>query len=249
MKVVLVGYGKMGKEIEKILISRGHEVIGKATDVNPLSKEMIANADAAIDFSTPNSVLENIDFLLAHNIPAIVGTTGWNSSYDKVKSSVDEKNGALVHASNFSIGVNLFFKLNEQLSRLMEPYSEYTPSITEIHHTEKLDAPSGTAITLANGIIQNYSQLEDWYCASENSATIPQSEKNTKKENQLKIEAVREPDVKGTHLIEYKSNIDTLSIQHEAHNRTGFALGAVIAAEWIQNKKGIFTMKDVLQLS
>lgn len=249
MKVVLVGYGKMGKEIEKILISRGHEVVGKATDVDPLNKDMISNADVAIDFSTPHSVLHNIDFLVRHNVPAIVGTTGWNASYDKVKTDVLNKNGALVHASNFSIGVNLFFKLNEQLAKLMEPYKEYTPKITEIHHTEKLDAPSGTAITLAEGLIENNNHLEDWYCNFANSATIQQSDKNTLKDNNIEIEAVREPDVKGTHLIEYKSTIDTLSIQHAAHNRTGFALGAVIAAEWIQNKKGIFTMKDVLQLS
>ncbi|HZH87083.1 MAG TPA: 4-hydroxy-tetrahydrodipicolinate reductase [Brumimicrobium sp.] len=249
MKVVLVGYGKMGKEIEKILLSRGHEVIAKATDVNPLSKEMINNADVAIDFSTPHSVLDNIDFLLRNNIPAIVGTTGWNDAYSQVKSQVEESKGALVHASNFSIGVNLFFKLNEQLAKLMEPYKEYTPSITEIHHTEKLDAPSGTAITLANGITENYSQLTDWYCAAASSAAVPESDQKIQKDTSLKIEAIREHDVKGTHRIEYKSNIDTLSIQHDAHNRTGFALGAVIAAEWIQNKKGIFTMKDVLQLS
>lgn len=241
MKVVLVGYGKMGKEIEKILISRGHEVIGKATDLNPLNKEMISKADVAIDFSTPHSVLDNINFLLNHNIPLIIGTTGWNTSYEKVKSDVLKSDGALVHASNFSIGVNLFFKLNEQLAKLMEPYQEYTPKITEIHHTEKLDAPSGTAITLADGLIENNGQLENWYC--------PQSDKNEPENNSLEIEALREPEVKGTHLIEYKSTIDTLSIQHAAHNRTGFALGAVIAAEWIQNKKGIFTMKDVLQLS
>jgi 4-hydroxy-tetrahydrodipicolinate reductase len=249
MKVVLVGYGKMGKEIEKVLLSRGHEVIAKATEKNPLSKEMVSNADAAIDFSTPHSVLNNIDFLLHHNIPAIIGTTGWNDAYSKVKTQVEESNGALVHASNFSIGVNLFFKLNEQLAKLMEPYKEYTPSITEIHHTEKLDAPSGTAITLANGLTENYRQLTDWYCTSAGSATIPQSDKNKVSNSSLKIDAIREHDVKGTHRIEYKSNIDTLSIQHEAHNRSGFALGAVIAAEWIQNKKGIFTMKDVLQLS
>lgn len=252
MKVVLVGYGKMGKEIEKILISRGHEVIGKATEGNPLSENMLKNADAAIDFSTPHSVLHNIDFLLRHNVPSIIGTTGWNDAYSIVKSQVEKNEGALVHASNFSIGVNLFFKLNEQLAELMKPYKEYTTSITEIHHTEKLDAPSGTAITLAEGIIENNNQLTSWYCTSTDSPTLPQSDKsdeNTAHKNALKIEAIREYDVKGTHTIEYKSNIDTLSIQHEAHNRTGFALGAVIAAEWIQNKKGIFTMKDVLQLS
>lgn len=241
MKIALIGYGKMGKEIEKILLSRGHVAVTKATKDHPLSEELIADADVAIDFSTPSAVLSNITFLLDHNIPTIVGTTGWNDNYKEVKKQVEEKNGALVHASNFSIGVNLFFKLNEQLAQLMAPYDEYQPSITEIHHTEKLDAPSGTAISLADGIINNYSQLQDWYC--------PQSQKNIAKDNSLKIEAVRQTDVKGTHRIEYRSNTDTLSIQHEAHNRSGFALGAVIAAEWIQNKKGIFTMKDVLQLS
>ncbi|PWH86386.1 4-hydroxy-tetrahydrodipicolinate reductase [Brumimicrobium oceani] len=249
MKVVLVGYGKMGKEIEKILISRGHEVVGKATDAQPLNTEMIKEADVAIDFSTPDSVINNIEFLLKENIPSVIGTTGWNKSYEQVKLWVDDQNGALVHASNFSVGVNLFFKLNEQLAQLMAPYKEYSPGITEIHHTEKLDAPSGTAITLAEGIIENYSALSDWYCPESKTENDTESDKKSKNGNNLKINAVREPDVKGTHLIEYKSNIDTLSIQHEAHNRTGFALGAVIAAEWIINKKGIFTMKDVLQLS
>src|SRR5690554_6653637 len=148
MRIVLVGYGKMGKEIEKELLNRNHEVVAKATAENPLNKDMITNADAAIDFSTPNTVLNNIGFLIQHNIPTIVGTTGWNEAYSKVKKQVEESNGALVHASNFSIGVNLFFKLNEQLAQLMAPYEAYTPNITEIHHTEKLDAPSGTAISL-----------------------------------------------------------------------------------------------------
>lgn len=241
MKIVLVGYGKMGKEIEKILVSRGHEVIGKATKDNPLSSEMVKNADAAIDFSTPDSVLDNINFLITHKIPSIIGTTGWNESYDEVKHRIDTEDGAMVHASNFSVGVNLFFKLNEQLAKLMEPYKEYTPEMTEIHHTEKLDAPSGTAISLATDLLQNHTQFNDWYC--------PQNDKKSKSGNKLKIEAVREHDVKGTHTISYQSKIDTISITHEAHNREGFALGAVISAEWIQNKKGIFTMKDVLALS
>lgn len=241
MKIALIGYGKMGKEIEKVLLTRGHTLVAKATKEHPIDKDVIAEADVAIDFSTPSAVLSNINFLLNHNIPCVIGTTGWNASYEDVKKQVQEKKGVLVHASNFSIGVNLFFKLNEQLARIMEPYEEYQPRITEIHHTEKLDAPSGTAISLAQGLIENYSPLKDWYC--------PQSQKNIAKNNALKIEAIRQPDVKGTHRIEYRSNVDTLSIQHEAHNRSGFALGAVIAAEWIQNKKGIFTMKDVLQLS
>lgn len=241
MRIVLVGYGKMGKAIEKLLPERGHELVGKATQKNTLTQEMIANADAAIDFSTPQSVLSNIDFLLQHHIPTIVGTTGWNDSYEKVKNLVEIKNGALVHASNFSIGVNLFFKLNEQFAKLMNNYSEYTPSITETHHIEKLDAPSGTAISLANDLIKNNDKFEDWFC--------PQSEKNVAKENNLKIEAVRKHEVKGLHRIEYRSEVDTITIEHEALSRDGFALGAIIAAEWLQNKKGIFTMKDVLQLS
>lgn len=241
MKIALIGYGKMGKEIEKILPSRNHKVVAKATSDHPLNEDMIKNVDVAIDFSTPDAVLSNIKFLLTHNIPTVVGTTGWNDSYKTVKKQVAQKDGVLVHASNFSIGVNLFFKLNEQLAQLMEPHEEYKPQITEIHHTEKLDAPSGTAISLANGIIEESQHYQDWYC--------PQSKKDQPQNNSLKIEAVRKQDVKGTHRIAYDSTIDTLSIQHEAHNRKGFALGAVIAAEWSQNKTGIFTMKDVLQLS
>lgn len=240
MKVALVGYGKMGKEIEKILPSRGHEVVLKSNRENPLLPEQLKNVDVAIEFSTPDTVINHIHLLIENNIPTVVGTTGWNESYQLVKQKVNAKNGALVHASNFSIGVNLFFKLNEQFAKLMSVYHEYTPSITEIHHTEKLDAPSGTAITLAKGLLSNDSTLEDWHCE--------QSDKKKSKENSLHIEAIRENDVKGTHIVKYKSAIDTLSIQHEAHNRQGFALGAIIAAEWILNKKGIYTMKDVLQL-
>lgn len=241
MKIVLVGYGKMGKEIEKLLPARGHQVVARITSENPLSIENIKGADVAIDFSTPKTVLSNIDFLLQHNIPTIVGTTGWNDHLNEVTKWVEERNGALVHASNFSIGVNLFFKLNEQLAQLMNAHTDYQANVKEIHHTEKLDAPSGTAITLAEGLIENNSRLENWYC--------PQSNKNKAKISSLRIEAVRENDVKGTHIISYESDIDTISIRHEAHNRKGFALGSIIAAEWIQNKKGIFTMKDVLQLS
>lgn len=241
MKIALIGYGKMGKEIEKLLPNRGHQAVLKITKENPLSAEQLKGVDVAIEFSTPEAVLSNINILIENNIPTVVGTTGWNSSYDKVRKKVEANGGALVHASNFSIGVNLFFQLNEQLAKLMSPYEEYTPSITEIHHTEKLDAPSGTAISLANGLLANYLQLEDWYCL--------QSEKNKKRKQDIQIEAIREDDVKGTHTVEYKSAIDTLSIKHEAHNRQGFALGAIIAAEWIHNKKGIYTMKDVLQLS
>lgn len=242
MRVLLVGYGKMGKEIEKLLSQRGHTVVGKVTSQTPLTVEMISDADVAIEFSTPQTVLSNIEFLLSHQIPVIVGTTGWNAAYKKVKGWVTQYDGALVHASNFSVGVNLLFKLNEQLAQLMKPYQQYHPHITEIHHTQKLDAPSGTAISLATGLLENYPALTDWYC-------LQGDKKNKEKANALPITAIRKDDVKGTHLIEYQSTIDTISIQHEAHNREGFALGALISAEWIQQKKGIFTMKDVLQLS
>ncbi|PKR81736.1 4-hydroxy-tetrahydrodipicolinate reductase [Brumimicrobium salinarum] len=245
MKIILVGYGKMGKEIERIALERGHEIVGKATAHSPLCDELISDIDVAIDFSTPDSVISNINFLLSRNIPSVIGTTGWHDAYKAIENKVKNTNGALVHASNFSVGVNLFFKLNEQLARLMQPYTDYKAEISEIHHTEKKDAPSGTAITLAKGIIENNTTYTDWIC--------PQSEKLSQRESNdphpLPIEAIRKADVKGTHTLTYSSTIDTISIKHEAHNRKGFALGAVIAAEWIKNKKGIFTMKDVLDLS
>lgn len=241
MKIVIVGYGKMGKELEKAALSRGHHISGIATENKPLSKKTIQDADAAIDFTTPDAVLENISFLIENNIPTIVGTTGWNDHLDEITQQVNSKNGVLVHASNFSVGVNLFFKLNEQLSELMREYTDYIPSIQETHHTEKLDAPSGTAITLGEGIIKLDSRYTDWKC--------PQNKEHVLTQNPILIEAIRKPDVKGTHEITYASTIDTISIQHKAHNREGFALGAIMAAEWAQHKKGIFTMKDVLQLS
>lgn len=241
MKVAIVGYGKMGKVIEQILLSRGHDVVAKATKNDPLTKEMVQQADVAIEFSTPSAVLHNIRFLVQHNIPMVVGTTGWQDAVHEVTEEVKKSNGSLVYSSNFSIGVNLFFAVNEFLARKMALHQEYTPEITEIHHTEKLDAPSGTAISLANGIINEYPGLSDWYC--------PEGTKKTVSPSALKITAIREPEVKGTHRIDYHSVVDNISIQHEAHSREGFALGAVIASEWIQDKKGIFTMKDVLQLS
>lgn len=241
MRIAIVGYGKMGKEIEKILISRGHNVAVKATKSSPIRAESIKNIDVAIDFSTPQAVVSNIQFLVKHHIPVIVGTTGWGDDLPKIKETVTKENGSLLYASNFSIGVNLFFSLNNYLAKLMQPYTEYHPEMTEIHHTEKLDAPSGTAISLAEDIIKHSPTITDWYC--------PQRKDNDAPQQGLKIEAIRKPKVKGTHRIDYHSAIDSLSIEHKAYSRTGFALGAVIAAEWIQNKKGIFTMKDVLQLS
>jgi len=240
MKIALVGYGKMGKEIEKIALERGHTISAKITSSNPLDNQDTNEFDVAIDFSTPSVVLSNIHFLVDHRVPAVIGTTGWNDSLEEVKERVKTNDTVLLHASNFSVGVNLFFKLNQMLAELMNQHSEYDISMEEIHHTEKLDAPSGTAITLAEGILENHKLYDDWKC--------PQGSKTNAGDKAINIEAIREPEVKGTHSIYYKSDIDTISIKHEAHNRKGFALGAVLAAEWIINKKGVYTMKDVLNI-
>tara|TARA_B100000508_G_scaffold141026_1_gene145343 strand:+ start:125390 stop:126118 length:729 start_codon:yes stop_codon:yes gene_type:complete len=238
MKIALVGYGKMGKEIEKIALERGHTISAKITSKNPMTDDNMSDSDVAIDFSTPGTVLDNIHFLLDHKIPSVIGTTGWNDHLSNVAQKVDNQDTSLIYASNFSLGVNLFFQLNKQLAKLMSNYSDYEVSMEEIHHTEKLDAPSGTAITLAEGIIENHPNVSNWYC--------PQGEKTEANSPAIQIDAIREKDVKGTHTITYSSEIDTIRIEHEAHNRKGFALGAVIAAEWIINKKGVFTMQDVL---
>jgi 4-hydroxy-tetrahydrodipicolinate reductase len=240
MRIALVGYGKMGKEIEKIALERGHTIAAKITSSNPLEKQNTNDFDVAIDFSTPSAVLSNIHFLVDHKVPSVIGTTGWNDSLLEVKERVKSNDTVLLHASNFSVGVNLFFKLNQMLAKLMNQHSEYDVSMEEIHHTEKLDAPSGTAITLAESIIENHKLYEDWKC--------PQVLKKEANGKVINIDAIRKPDVKGTHSIYYKSAIDTISIKHEAHNRKGFALGAILAAEWIIDKKGVYTMKDVLNI-
>jgi 4-hydroxy-tetrahydrodipicolinate reductase len=238
MKIALVGYGKMGKEIEKIALERGHHIAVKITSDNPMSNENMSNSDVAIDFSTPQTVLDNIHFLLEHKIPSVIGTTGWNDHLSEVTQKCIDQGIGLIHASNFSLGVNLFFQLNKQLAKLLSNYDDYQASMEEIHHTEKLDAPSGTAITLAEGIIENHPNVANWYC--------PQGDKSNAEGKAIRIDAIREEDVKGTHIVSYSSPIDTIRIEHEAHNRKGFALGAVIAAEWIVNKKGVYTMQDVL---
>ncbi|WP_088323177.1 4-hydroxy-tetrahydrodipicolinate reductase [Polaribacter tangerinus] len=232
MKIALLGYGRMGKEIEKIAISRGHEIVIRK-EVNDIID--ISLADVAIDFSVPNAAFGNISNCINHNIPVISGTTGWLDKFDEAVSLCNEKKGAFIYASNFSLGVNIFFELNKQLAKMMKSVEDYTISMEEIHHTKKLDAPSGTAITLAEGIIEN-SDKENWELGNKSS------EKN------IPIEAKRIPDVPGTHTVWYKSLVDEIEIKHTAHNRQGFALGAVVAAEWILGKTGIFTMKDVLNI-
>ena len=233
MKVALLGYGKMGKIIERILLERGHEVVLKKTSTTTF--DGLKNADVAIDFSLPSVAVTNISECLTCGISVISGTTGWLEEYPKMVSLCQEKNGAFLYGSNFSLGVNLFFQLNENLAKMMSKFNQYKVELEEIHHTQKLDAPSGTAISLAKGIIEN-SDYTSW--------TL---DKN-RNENQLYIDAKRIENVPGTHSVFYNSDVDTIEIKHTAHNREGFAFGAVIAAEWIIDKKGIFTMKDVLQL-
>lgn len=234
MKIALLGYGRMGKEIEKIAISRGHEIVIRK-DANDVID--ITLADVAIDFSIPNSAFSNITNCLNNNVPVISGTTGWLDKYDDAVALCKEKNGGFIYASNFSVGVNIFFELNKQLAKMMSTLKEYNVSMEEIHHTKKLDAPSGTAITLAEGVIEN-SAKKDWVLGDE-----------TSEENSIPIVAKRIPDVPGTHTVWYNSEVDTIEIKHTAHNRKGFALGAVIAAEWILDKTGVFSMKDVLNIS
>ncbi|MCZ8198646.1 MAG: 4-hydroxy-tetrahydrodipicolinate reductase [Flavobacterium sp.] len=233
MKVALLGYGKMGKIIERILLERGHKVVLKKTSTTTF--DGLKSADVAIDFSLPSVAVDNISECLTSGIPVISGTTGWLEEYPKIVSLCQEKNGAFLYGSNFSLGVNLFFQLNENLAKMMSKFNQYKVELEEIHHTQKLDAPSGTAISLAKGIIEN-SDYTSW--------TL---DKN-REENQLYIDAKRIENVPGTHSVFYNSDVDTIEIKHTAHNREGFAFGAIIAAEWIVNKQGIFTMKDVLQI-
>lgn len=232
MKIALLGYGRMGQAIEQIAINRGHDIVIKTSQDNGYN---IKDADVAIDFSIPNAAFNNISNCLNNNVPVISGTTGWLEKYNDAVSLCEKNKGAFIYASNFSLGVNIFFELNEILAKMMTKLEDYKVDIEEIHHTKKLDTPSGTAITLAEGVIKNHSQYSNW--------KLDQSTENT-----LPITAKRIPDVPGTHIITYKSDIDTIKIEHEAHSRQGFALGAVIAAEWIIGKTGVFTMKDVLNI-
>lgn len=232
MKIALFGYGKMGKEIERIALERGHEIVLKVIGNEEYD---ISEADIGIDFSVPNAALKNIVSCFKNNIPAISGTTGWLDDFEKAITVCKENNGSFIYASNFSIGVNLFFELNKSLAKMMSFQKQYSLSVEEIHHTQKLDAPSGTAISLAEDIISN-SNYKEWQLDQTDAGVIP-------------ITAIREPEVPGTHTVDYTSEVDTISITHQAHNRMGFALGAVIAAEWLHGKQGVYTMKDVLDIN
>jgi len=238
MKIALLGYGKMGKEIEKIAIDRNHSIVLKIdiNNVNELTVKNLKKADVAIDFSFPESAYANILKCFEAEIPVVCGTTGWLDKYDEVIKYCNENKKTFFYASNYSIGVNIFFRLNKYLAEIMNRFQTYEPSMTEIHHIHKLDAPSGTAITLAEGIIEKVDRKTKWELNKESAA-----------EN-IKIEALREGEVPGTHIIKYDSDVDFIEIKHLAKSRQGFALGAVLAAEFIQDKKGYYTMSNLLNV-
>jgi 4-hydroxy-tetrahydrodipicolinate reductase len=232
MKIALLGYGKMGHVIERIAIERGHTIVlRKSLNEN---FDGLSDADVAIDFSVPDAALHHITTCFEHQVPVVSGTTGWLKQYDEAVQKCHDKNGAFIYSSNFSLGVNLFFEINQKLAQLMRPFSNYRVSMEEIHHTQKLDAPSGTAISLAQGIMAN-SDFEGWSMEKSDAQN-------------LWIDVKRIDQVPGTHKIFYQSDVDTIELSHIAHNRDGFALGAVVAAEWLADKKGVFTMKEVLGL-
>ena len=233
MKIGLFGYGKMGKMIEQIAQDRGHTIVAKIDD--PSQDVDYSSMDVAIDFSTPEAAFDNITNCFKNNVPVISGTTGWLDKYSDAIKICEDNKSAFIYASNFSLGVNIFFELNKQLAKMMAGLNQYKVGMEEIHHTQKLDAPSGTAITLAEGIIEN-TAYENWKLDESSDKTVS-------------IKSIREGMVPGTHSIAYASSVDTIEIKHEAHNREGFALGAIIASEWIQGKTGVFSMKDVLNLS
>ncbi len=235
MNIALIGYGKMGKEIEAIAIQRKHNIslIVEKDNADLVTDSDLKRADVAIEFSTPHSVIQNIHTCVNAGLPIVVGTTGWYDKFDEIKQFCEINNGGLFYASNFSLGVNLFFKVNQYLAELMNHYPEYDISMEEIHHVHKLDKPSGTAITLAKQILEKIERKKSW------------SLEKGKKED-LFIRDVREGEVPGTHIIRYQSAIDDIEIMHKAHNRKGFALGAVVAAEFLAGKKGIYTMQDIV---
>lgn len=231
MKIALVGYGKMGRIIDEIATQRNHEIVARLNE-SPNS-ENLNNADVVIEFSNPEVAFNNIKTCLENKIPVICGTTGWLDQKPEIEKIAAENNTSFLYGSNFSLGVNLFFALNEKLADLMKNFPDYNIQLEEIHHIHKKDAPSGTAISLAEGIIKNDNRFEGWKL-------------DETKDKELGIFAIREDEVPGTHSVFYKSSVDEIEIKHTAYSRNGFALGAVIAAEWIQGKTGNFSMKDVL---
>lgn len=236
MKIALIGYGKMGKAIETIALQKGHEIVLKIdiSNADEFTKDNLQKADVAIEFTGPHSAFENIQKCISFGVPVVSGSTGWLDKWDEMSQFVKAQNGCLIYSSNYSIGVNLFFELNKYLAKLMDPYDQYDVSMTEIHHTEKKDAPSGTAISLAEQILTHIGRKDNWV-----NARSPE-------QKDLVITSERIDPAPGTHIVQYSSPIDTIEITHTAHTRIGFASGAVLAAEFANKKVGIFTMKEVL---
>lgn len=235
MKILLIGYGKMGKTIEKIAQQRGHEIAGRI-DVGDDFLHTDLHADVAIEFTQPGAAVTNLKTCFDKGIPVVCGTTGWLHHTHEIEDHCRKKKGTLLYSSNFSLGVNLFFKLNEYLATLMDRHSQYEVSIDETHHTQKKDAPSGTAITLAEGMIKNLTRKKEWHQGASDNPSA------------LVINSFRVDPAPGTHTVKYKCETDDIEITHTAHSREGFALGAVLVAEWLKGKKGIFTMDDFLKL-
>lgn len=238
MNIALIGYGKMGKEIEKILLSRGHKIplIIDINNASELTAENLAKADVAIEFTAPDSAYANIVACLKAGTPVVCGTTAWLEHYDQVADLCKKNDGTFFYSSNYSIGVNIFFEVNKLLARLMNRYEEYDVTIEETHHTQKKDAPSGTAITIAEGILEGIERKQKWVCGT------------TTESQELEIAAIRRSVIPGTHTVTYESGIDMITMTHLAKNRIGLAMGAVLAAEYILGKKGIYTMEDLMKL-
>lgn len=237
MKLALIGYGKMGHEIEQIAISRGHEIVSiiDVSNLNDFESEAFKSADVAIEFTRPDAALENYRRAFKAGVPVVAGTTGWLDHIDEIKSACENDGKTFFYASNFSLGVNIFFALNKYLAKIMDGFKDYDVSMKEIHHIHKLDEPSGTAITLAEGVLENITRKDNWTLNKEHA------------DNELYIEAIREGEVPGYHSIIYDSPVDTITITHDAKSRKGFALGAVVAAEFTCGKKGFLTMSDMLK--
>lgn len=246
MKLALLGYGKMGQIIERIALDRGHQIVLRIDALNPedLISENLQKADAAIDFSTPASVLNNIEACFAAGVPVVVGTTGWYDQLPELEKKCRQGNKTMLYASNFSIGVNVFFHINKVLANMMNRYSQYEVQVEEIHHTQKLDSPSGTAITIAEGIISELDRKGEWV-----NELDGESAGMVVKPEQLLIESHRIEDVPGTHTVIYSSEVDEIELKHTAHSRTGFALGAVIAAEWLKDRQGFYNITDMFDFS
>ena len=242
MNIALIGYGKMGQIIERFAIERGHEVVLKigSTNLDELTVSNLRKADVAIDFSLPDAAIKNIYTCFDANVPLIVGTTGWYGQLQEIKNECLQGNHTLLYGSNFSIGVNLFFHINEVLAKMMNNYPAYDVQVEEIHHTQKLDAPSGTAMTIAEGIIENLDRKTEWI-----NELSGQGLTEVMKKDQLLIASERIENIPGTHTVVYSSEVDEIELKHTANSRAGFALGAVVAAEWLQNKQGFYNITDI----